>query len=69
MQVDRSSGPGPWFADLTDEEIWTLYDLVTARTVALEHAEDVAMQNLGAQPWRELKAKLRRAVDSQKEPT
>lgn len=49
----------PWFADLSDDEAWMLYNLVTARTEALDAAEIEAMSNLGGQPWRDLRRKLK----------
>lgn len=44
---------------LSDDELWKVYDLVTARTEALEACEIAACGPLGGEPWRLLRRKIR----------
>lgn len=56
--------PSPNCDRFSTDELWMLYDKVAAEVDVLDRASDVAMVDTGAQPWRELKAKLREALDA-----
>lgn len=44
---------------LSYDELWMVYDLVTARTEALEACEIATRGPLGGEPWRLLRRKIR----------
>lgn len=64
VPTDTERYPGTITLQISREDCWRLYDLVTGRSELIAAQEYQAMQNLGGSPWYALAKEIRNALES-----